>query len=164
MYDARSRFLYHTSSRYNESVSIHHLAWVEFTPDAEGTYYISVGAIGSTTGGYELKVIDITGPASKPAVASEPEPPGLASNVPNPFNPSTVIPYRLDTDGPVRLDIYNLLGQRIRTLVNEVQAAGAYRVRWDARDATGRSVATGIYFTRLHHPGGVHIRRMLYLK
>ena len=92
------------------------------------------------------------------------KPPGLASNVPNPFNPSTVIPYRLDTDGPVRLEIYNLLGQRIRTLVNEVQAAGPYRVRWDARDATGRSVATGIYFTRLHHPGGVHIRRMLYLK
>ena len=90
--------------------------------------------------------------------------PGLAPNAPNPFNPSTVIPYRLDVDGPVRLEIYNLLGQRIRTLVNEVQAAGPYRVRWDARDATGRSVATGVYFIRLHHPGGVHIQRMLYLK
>ena len=90
--------------------------------------------------------------------------PGLAPNAPNPFNPSTVIPYRLDTDGPVRLDIYNLLGQRIRTLVDEVQAAGAYRVRWDARDGRGAAVATGVYFIRLHHPGGVHTRRMLYLK
>ena len=101
---------------------------------------------------------------SRVAVASEPEPPGLVPNVPNPFNPSTVIPYRLDTDGPVRLDIYNLFGQHIRTLVDEVQAAGAYRVSWDARDGRGAGVATGVYFIRLHHPGGVHTRRMLYLK
>ena len=92
------------------------------------------------------------------------KPPGLAPNAPNPFNPSTLIPYRLDTSGPVRLVIYNLLGQSIRTLVDEVQAAGAYRVRWDARDATGRSVATGIYFIRLYYPGGVQTRRMLYLE
>ena len=60
MYDADSNFLHHTSSRYNESTSIHHLAWVEYTPGSEGTYYISASAIGSSTGGYELKVIDIT--------------------------------------------------------------------------------------------------------
>ena len=60
MYDADSNFLHHASSRYNESTSIHHLAWVEYTPGSEGTYYISASAIGSTTGGYELKVIDIT--------------------------------------------------------------------------------------------------------
>ena len=101
-------------------------------------------------------------PASKPALADGP--PGLAPNAPNPFNATTLIPYRLDTDGPVRLEIYNLLGQSIRTLVDEVQTAGSYRVSWDARDATGRRVSTGIYFTRLHYPGGVQTRRMLYLE
>ena len=134
-------------------------ARVTFTPSVAGTYYIAAGAVGYYEGTYTLSV---TGPASKPALADGP--PGLAPNAPNPFNASTLIPYRLDTDGPVRLEIYNLLGQSIRTLVDEVQAAGAYRVRWDARDAAGRRVSTGIYFTRLHYPGGVQTRRMLYLE
>ena len=84
-------------------------ARVTFTPSVAGTYYIAAGAVGYYEGTYTLSV---TGPASKPALADGP--PGLAPNVPNPFNPSTVIPYRLDTDGPVRLEIYNLLGQSIR--------------------------------------------------
>ena len=136
-----------------------------FSPTQSGTYYARVSGDRNETGTYTLSVTDVTaGPASKPAVASEREPPGLAPNVPNPFNPSTVIPYRLDTDGPVRLEIYNLLGQRIRTLVNEVQAAGAYRVSWDAHDGRGGAVATGVYFIRLQHPDGIYTRRMLYLK
>ncbi len=92
------------------------------------------------------------------------KPPGLAPNAPNPFNPSTVISYRLDVEGPVRLEIYNLLGQRIRALVDEVQAAGAYQVQWDARDAAARRVSSGVYFIRLRYPGGVQTRRMLYLE
>ena len=134
----------------------------------ETRYAYRVKAVNAAGAGKRSNYVKVTtkraAPASKPAVASEPEPPGLAPNAPNPFNPSTVIPYRLDVDGPVRLDIYNLLGQRIRTLVNEVQAAGAYRVRWDARDGRGATVAAGVYFIRLHYPGGVHTRRMLYLE
>ena len=140
----------------------HYLFRVTFHAHASGTYYIAASGESFESGSYELRVKDVTaGPASKPAVAFEREPPGLAPNVPNPFNPGTVIPYRLDADGPVRLVIYNLLGQRIRTLVDEVQAAGAYRVRWEARD--GR-VAAGVYFIRLRYPGGVQTRRMLYLE
>ena len=134
----------------------------------ETRYAYRVKAINAAGAGKRSNYVKVTtkraAAASKPAVASEPEPSGLAPNVPNPFNPNTLIPYRLDTDGPVRLDIYNLLGQRIRTLVDEVQAAGAYRVRWDARDAGGRRVSSGVYFIRLHHPGSVHTRRMLYLE
>ena len=92
------------------------------------------------------------------------KPLGLAPNVPNPFNPSTVISYRLATPGAVRLEIYNLLGQSMRTLVDQVQAAGAYRVRWDARDGRGAAVAAGVYLVRLHYPGGVQTQRLLYLK
>ncbi len=161
IYDSDGDSLVNTFDR-DESDS-HYLFRVTFHAHADGTYYIAASGESFEWGSYKLRVKDVTaGPASKPAVASEP--PGLAPNVPNPFNPGTVIPYRLDADGPVRLDIYNLLGQRIRTLVDEVQAAGAYRVRWEARDGRGAAVATGVYFIRLQHPGGVQTRRMLYLK
>ena len=159
IYDADGDFLVNTFSR--DESSSHHLFRVTFHAHAGGTYYIAASGESFEWGGYELRVIDIT-PASKPAVADGP--PGLAPNVPNPFNPNTVIPYRLDTDGSVRLEIYNLLGQRIRTLVDEVQAAGSYRVSWDARDGRGGAVAAGVYLVRLHYPGGVQTRRVLHLK
>ena len=89
---------------------------------------------------------------------------GLDPNVPNPFNASTQIAYRLATPGPVRLEIYNALGQSVHTLVDELQAAGSYQVHWDARDQWGVPVATGVYLSRLHYPGGVQTRRLLLLK
>ena len=60
--------------------------------------------------------------------------------------------------------IYNALGQQVRTLVDEFQAAGVYLAHWDARDQQGSAVAAGVYFTRLLYPDGVQTRRMLYLK
>ncbi len=89
---------------------------------------------------------------------------GLEPNVPNPFNTSTWIPYRLAAPGHVRLEICNMLGQRVRVLVDEFQAAGAYRVHWDARDRSGAAVAAGVYLARLIHPGAVHGRRLLYIE
>ena len=89
---------------------------------------------------------------------------GLEPNAPNPFNASTWVPYRLDTSGHVRLEIYNMLGQQVRVLVDGFQAAGAYRVHWDSRDGRGTAVASGVYLARLVHPGGVHSRRLLYLE
>ncbi|MFZ5517623.1 MAG: DUF3160 domain-containing protein [Candidatus Zhuqueibacterota bacterium] len=70
----------------------------------------------------------------------------LLTNYPNPFNPRTTIQYQLDKAAFVRLEIYNINGHRIRTLVNEVQTSGVYAVRWDGRDESGRAVASGVYF------------------
>ena len=89
---------------------------------------------------------------------------GLEPNSPNPFNPTTWIPYRLAAGGHVRLEIHNMLGQAVRVLVDEFRAAGVYRVHWDARDQSGAAVAAGVYLARLVHPGGVHSRRLLYLE
>ena len=89
---------------------------------------------------------------------------GLYPNVPNPFNTGTQITYRLATPGPVRLEIYNVLGQPVRTLVDEFQAAGFHQVHWDARDQWGVPVATGVYLSHLHYPGRVQTRRLLLLK
>ncbi len=89
---------------------------------------------------------------------------GLAPNFPNPFNSSTLIVYRLADAGPVRLEVFNSLGQHLNTLVDDHQAAGRYVVRWHARDRRGNEVAAGVYVMRLFHPGGMDARRMLYLK
>ena len=70
-------------------------------------------------------------------------------NYPNPFNPTTTIRYALEDAAPVRLEIYNLLGQLTRTLVAEHQDAGRYAVPWDATDERGRLVSAGIYFMHL---------------
>ena len=102
--------------------------------------------------------------AAKAVAGGEPVAIGLAPNFPNPFNSSTRIVYRLASPGPVRLEIFNTLGQPVRTLVDEVQAPGRYRVYWDARDQRGAAVAAGVYLTRLVFPGGVETRRLLYLK
>ena len=89
---------------------------------------------------------------------------GLAPNVPNPFNSTTQIAYHLSSPGPVQLVIYNVLGQPVRTLVDQFQAAGSYQVQWDARDQRGVSLSSGVYITRLSYPGGEQTRRLLYLK
>ena len=108
-----------------------------------------------------MRVVRVESLAAAKAVAAAG---GLGPNAPNPFNSETQIAYRLSSPGPVHLVIYNVLGQPVRTLVNEFQAAGSYQVRWDARDQQGGSLSSGIYITRLSYPGGVQTRRLLYLK
>ena len=104
--------------------------------------------------------------AAKPALAGEtlPEASGLAPNSPNPFNSATLITYHLAGPGPVKLVIYNVLGQPVRTLADESRAAGSYKVTWDARDDGGVLLSTGVYIARLNYPGGVQTQRLLYLK
>ncbi len=69
----------------------------------------------------------------------------LSQNYPNPFNPTTTIEYTLPVDGMVNLDIYNVLGQKIKTLYAGHQNAGQHSVMWDASNAAGEAVATGVY-------------------
>ena len=73
----------------------------------------------------------------------------LNQNYPNPFNPGTVVSYQLAGDVPVRLDIYNSVGQRVRTLVDTWQGAGSHATVWDGRDDSGASLASGVYIYRL---------------
>ena len=88
----------------------------------------------------------------------------LQPNYPNPFNSSTQIPYRVSAPGPVRLVIYNVLGQPVRTLVDAIQAAGAYQVPWDGRDHRGARVANGVYLYRLQAGAVTRVRKMLVLE
>jgi len=91
----------------------------------------------------------------------------LFPNHPNPFNVTTDITYQLSDDrspSPTSLRVYNLLGQRVMVLVDEVQEAGVYNVRWDGTDESGLSVGSGVYFYQLRTGDFVETKRMLLLK
>ena len=111
--------------------------------------------------GGDMRIVRVEPLAAAKAVATTS---GLAPNVPNPFNSATQIAYHLSNPGPVQLVIYNVLGQPVRTLVDQFQAAGSYQVQWDARDQRGASLSSGVYITRLSYPGEVQTQRLLYLK
>ena len=85
----------------------------------------------------------------------------LGQNYPNPFNPSTIIPYQIPTTTHVRLEVLNLLGQRLATLVDGERPAGAHTAHWDATDAAGRPVGAGVYIYRLTGDGHTVSRRMV---
>ena len=84
---------------------------------------------------------------------------GLEQNYPNPFNPSTVIRYRLSVSGPVTLKVFNVLGQEVATLANEVKQAGRQEVMWDAS-----GFPSGVYFYRLMTPIVTATRKLLLLR
>ena len=85
----------------------------------------------------------------------------LGANFPNPFNPSTMIPYQLPAPMQVRLEVFNILGQRIAILVDGEQPAGFHTAVWDATDAAGEAVAAGVYLYRLNGAGVQLTRSML---
>jgi len=73
----------------------------------------------------------------------------LKGNYPNPFNPETVIKFNLPQDSRVTLRVYNILGQVVNTVVDEVLPAGAHAVVWDGKNEQGKDVASGVYFYRI---------------
>ena len=88
----------------------------------------------------------------------------LAQNYPNPFNPETKISYALPNDCHVKLTIYNLLGQKIKVLVDEHQTAGTQNVHWNGKDHNGKEAASGIYFYRLDAGEYTQTSRMVLMK
>ncbi len=90
-----------------------------------------------------------------------PEEYALDQNYPNPFNPETTIKYQLPEAGKVVLKIYNVIGQEIRTLVNEEKEAGYHNIRWDGMDNKGVSVSSGVYIYRLQVGNFVRVKKML---
>ena len=88
----------------------------------------------------------------------------LSQNYPNPFNPETQIRYQLPADCFVTLIIYNMLGQRIRTLVNQKQPAGSYTVHWDGKDDNGMMVASGLYLYKLNADRFNKLKKMVLLR
>ena len=94
-----------------------------------------------------------------PAVSTE-----LIGNYPNPFNPETTIAYSIKDRCKVRLEVYNLKGQLVRTLVNEEKANGHYKAVFNAKDEKGNTLSSGIYFYRLQAGNYVSTQKMLLME
>ena len=112
------------------------------TTDASGRFTLPAGALSS-------------------GVRTLPQHLHLGPNYPNPFNPATIIPYELPTAAHVRLEVFNLLGQRIATLLDGPQPAGYHSARWHGTEAVGRAAAAGVYLYRLRAGDDTRTGRMV---
>jgi hypothetical protein len=136
------------------------------TPAAIGKLTIKVTATdtanASASGTFKITVTNPTG--VEVGSGQLPKESMLFQNYPNPFNPSTVIRYSLINPSHVKLTIYDLLGQKIRTLNDSFQYAGDYSSVWDAKDANNNPVASGVYLYHLETNESTLQKKMLLIR
>ena len=88
----------------------------------------------------------------------------LAQNYPNPFNPTTTIAYNMIEAGEVTIEVFNIKGQKVKTLVNEHITAGDHNIVWDGKDSNSKSVSSGIYFYKMKSGNYVSTKKMILMK
>lgn len=88
----------------------------------------------------------------------------LSQNYPNPFNPVTNLQFTLSKSVHVKIDIFNIVGQRVRTLVDKDMKPGVYVADWDGKDENGNSVSSGIYFYKMQAGEFSNMKKMVLLK
>ncbi|MCK5051739.1 MAG: T9SS type A sorting domain-containing protein, partial [Candidatus Cloacimonetes bacterium] len=88
----------------------------------------------------------------------------LNGNYPNPFNPVTTIAYSIRETGKVTLQVYNIKGQLVKTLVNDVRETGNYTVTWNSRDNSNKTVASGVYFYKMKAQNYNNTKKMILMK
>lgn len=143
------------------STSAHNYSYQDENIESMGTYY------------YKLEGIDLdgtrkyNGPISVEVTALTPQIPSdyfLSQNFPNPFNPDTEIKYQIPETGLVDIGVYNLLGQKMATLVQKKLEAGYYSVKWAGKDDFGAKVGSGVYIIRIVTGKFTDYRKVLLLK
>ena len=116
----------------------------------------------------DLRLLTASRPAEtavhEPRTDATPQSFRLQQNIPNPFNSTTSIGFRLIEDGPIELAIYNLSGQRVTTLVDGMRVAGSYSTQWNGQDQTGHPLASGVYLYRLRSGKRIETRKLLLLQ
>jgi len=142
------------------------VAWTEYTYDIAGqpeNAYIGIQCVSNDA--FIFLLDDVTVEATPladpnvPVLATE-----LQGNYPNPFNPETTIRYSVKETSPVTIEVYNLKGQLIRTLVNEVKTAGNYSVVWNGRDSHNQPVSSGVYFYKMNAGKYSSTKKMIMMK
>jgi hypothetical protein len=129
---------------------------ISFEGNLRGTFYLD-----------DMRLVSerqVTAIEEDEAAATTPSETTLGSGYPNPFNSQSTIPLKLAQSGDVRLDVYNISGQRVRRLNSGHREAGSYLFAWDGRSELGREVATGVYLYRLTTPTTTQTRRILLLR
>ncbi len=157
-------------------------AYMTVNPDADGIYEIEIlpgtfdvtatlygydpdvvsGVVveeGATTSDVDLTLVAIVGVDDEVVTTTK-----LLSNYPNPFNPVTNIAYSINETGNVTIDVYNLKGQLVKSLVNEVIETGDHIVTWNGRDNSNKSVASGVYFYKMQSSNYTATKKMILMK
>jgi len=88
----------------------------------------------------------------------------LRNAYPNPFNPNTTVEYALPVSNQVLIEVYNTLGQKVRTLVDRYVTAGVYKATWDATDDNGNLVPAGLYFYKMQASHYNSVKKMILAK
>ena len=117
-----------------------------------------------TTWEMHLVQLSLEFPATDASEEEIVQPFSIRGPFPNPFNAATRINFTTETDGPVRMDIYNVLGQKVTTIVNESMQAGTHNAVWDGRDENGRHLSSGVYIAQISSPDGMKTLRMTLMK
>jgi len=140
-------------------------AMASLGPVPPGMYTVVV--TGSLTGGATFRgETEVRVPGSPKTVVEEDLPFDfeLGQSYPNPANPSANIEFALPYDGETRLEVFDILGRRVRTLVDGFRMAGRQTVTWDGRDANGNEVGSGVYLYRLVFDQSVQTKKLILLK
>jgi hypothetical protein len=157
-----------------------HVAWAATFNGEQDVYYLRIGDYDCNTNGVgdSLDIAHGTSPdldnngipdecddVYSAVVSNEGVSYRLHQNVPNPFNPTTTIRFDVPpAGGRVKLQIFDVTGRLVRTLVDRLETGGSQSVRWDGRNDRGRRVVSGLYLYRLEAPGYTKTRKLVLLK
>jgi len=160
MYDETQLLLYYKSNSGIRGDNVIDLALREFSDSLE--VWCSVYDFESGYSGISIYTVSPTG--IEDGIVLHPDEIQLLSNFPNPFNPSTTITYMIPGAGHVSLNIYNVMGQRVRALVDGYRDVGIYKVIWDGKNDKGYMVPTGVYFYQLRMGNISRTRKMVLIR
>ena len=135
---------------------------------ADGRVLVSGGnAFSNTTKAAELYSVNPAGIVRVNNQDSDQKKPfhfALLPNYPNPFNPVTQLRYNIGCSARVRISVYNMLGEKIKTLLDMERSAGDYEITWNGADESGQAVASGVYFIRMEADRQAFSRKVLLLR
>ncbi|MBK6909826.1 MAG: T9SS type A sorting domain-containing protein [bacterium] len=167
--DAEWVFLYQALDMHTSSAGGATIGYESLDESTGATYYHNTASPATSAPLENGRALRLT--TAPPSLLDAPEAPGavpsafaLRQNYPNPFNPETTIEFSLPAQSEVSLDIFDVLGRNVTTLVHASVSAGVHHIVWAGQSRTGVSVPSGIYFYRLATPDFVETRRMLLLR
>ena len=152
----------------NEEVRLHVHKWNGSVWEALGSWNDTAANIVSapitSDGFYALFTTDISTATDESGDLGLPGKFEVSQNYPNPFNPTTTISFSVPSRTAITLEIFNVLGQKVRSLVDDIKAAGTYSIEWDGRNDIDQLVSTGVYLYRFRAGEVVQTRKMLLIK
>jgi hypothetical protein len=132
-----------------------HIAFRHHTPVGGDMFALGIDSI---------EIIYAVGCTNEADIVSVPSVTTLRANYPNPFNPTTNIQFDIAVEGHVQINVFNIRGQRVTTLVNEHLGVGSHNVVWDGTNRIGRNVSSGLYFYKMTVGEYTETRKMLLMK